>query len=199
MQEDAAHSDSLIGVRWTPQLAISMEQLLVEVPESDHGIEVVRATRVTEGGYRVLSVPVFLYGLSRGAVVDAEPGPRGRLQFRRIRHASPGATVRCHVSPATTARQVYEDHLDGTFARRLGLGPVSLFDPAIIAVHVRDRGRLPAVAEYLDRLVLEGLLRSWELADPGAPVGAQADPEAQPWELVHPPAVDTEPTTGHLT
>jgi Domain of unknown function (DUF4265) len=176
----------------TPQIASRMEQLLVEVPESDHGIEVVRAAPVMEGGYLVLSVPVFLYGLSRGTVIDAEPGPRGRLQFRRIRHVSPGATVRCYVSPATTARHVYEDHLGGPRAQRLGLRPVSLFDPDIVAVHVRDRRQLAAVGAYLDNLVLQGVLRFWEPADPGARKSDEGETGGQPWELVHPPAVDTD-------
>ena len=173
-------------------IAMRMEQLLVELPESDNGIEVVRATLDAEGGYRVLSVPVFVFGLSRGAVVDAEPGPRGRLRFRRVRRASRGATVRCYVSPARTARRVYEERLEGPMGRRLGLGPVSVFEPDIVAVHVQDRGQLPAVAEYLDQLVLDGTLRLWEPADPGAPAGPEDAVEEQPWELVHPPAAEPD-------
>ena len=169
-----------------------MEQLLIEIPESDRGIEIVRATAAADGGYRVLSVPVFVFGLSRGAVIDAEPGPRGRLRFCRLRVASPGATVRCYVSPSTTPRRVYEERLVGRVAQRLGLGPISLFDPDILAVHVQDRGQLSTVAKYLDQLVLDGTLRLWEPADPGAPSVVEESAVEQPWELVHPPAADPE-------
>ncbi|HEX5409862.1 MAG TPA: DUF4265 domain-containing protein [Gemmatimonadaceae bacterium] len=170
----------------------ALEQLLIEFPASDHGIEVLRAESVDGDGYRILSVPVFLYALSRGALVDAEPGPRGRLRFQRMRRPSPGATIRCYASVPTTPRHVYEDYLDGALARRLGLGPVSLLDPDIVAVHLADRARLTEVAVFLDQLVLTGVLRFWEQGDPGAPLdGAKKKNREQPWELVHPPALET--------
>jgi hypothetical protein len=174
------------------QPAARTDEVLIEVPESDRGLEVLRAEPAPGGGYRIRSVPVFLYGLSRGAVVDAAPGPRaGRLRFRALRAPSPGATVRCYVAPAATARRAYEDHLRGGAAARLGLGPVSLFAPDVVAVHVADRRLLARVGAYLDRLVLEGVLRFWEPGDPGAPTAEGAeDPDTPPWELVHPPTGD---------
>ena len=52
------------------------DEVLIEVPESDHGLEVLRAEAADTGGYRIRSVPVFLYGISRGAVVDNGDKPR---------------------------------------------------------------------------------------------------------------------------
>lgn len=168
------------------------DELLIEVPESDHGIEALRAEKVPEGGYRLLSVPVFLYGISRGAVVEAGATTVARrLRYRALLAPSLGATVRCYVTPDTTPRRLYEDHLRDGAGAELGLGPVSLFDPDIVAVHVADRARLNEVAAYLDRLVLAGVVNSWESADPGAPTSEQtAGPGEQPWELVHPPTQD---------
>lgn len=58
-------------------------------------------------------------------------------------------------------------------------------------MHVADRARLNEVAAYLDRLVLAGVVSSWECADPGAPTSEQtAAPDDQPWGLVHPPTQD---------
>jgi len=167
------------------------DEVLIEVPESDHGLEVLRAEAADTGGYRIRSVPVFLYGISRGAVVDASPGPiTGRLRFRRLLATSRGATIRCFAASATSARRVYEDHLAHEAAGRLGLGPVSLFDPDIVAVHVADRADVARIEAYLDRLVLEGVLRLWEFGDPGAAAEEGApDADGPPWELVHPPTL----------
>jgi hypothetical protein len=107
-----------------------------------------------------------------------------------MRQPSAGATVRCYVSPTTIARRVYEDHFDGALTRRLGFGPASLFEPDIVALHVHDRSQLASAAAYLDTLVLDGTLRFWEQADPGAATEADEEQEDEPWELVHPPTDD---------
>lgn len=177
--------------------ATESEQLLIEVPRGERGIEVLRALPVTGGAYRVLSVPVFVYGVSRDSVIVASPGPRGRLCFAGVRTPSPGATIRASVNPATTPRHVDDDYFKGPIGRRLGLGPATLLEPTTIAVHLRDRGRMVDATRYLDGLIRLGVLTGWEFGDPGAPSENEEDLVAQPWELVHPPA--TEPDTPEAT
>ena len=161
-------------------------QLLIEMPPAADTREVLRAEPEGEV-YRILSVPVFLADISRGTLVEAAPDLAGRLEFRRVYASAPGATVRCYVSAQTTLRRAYEDHMSGGVAERLGLGPVTLVEPDVLAVHVAARERLGAVAAYLDRLILAGVLRVWVPSDPAAP-----DPDAGargvPLELIHPPA-----------
>lgn len=177
--------------------SIATAQLLLEVPESDRGFEVLRAERVSDDTYRILSVPVLVVGISRGTLVAAAPIPTERLQFVRIHTPSPGATARCYVTPETIARRAYEDHLSGGIAEVLGLGPATLFDPDVVAVHISDRKRLDSVAAYLDRLILAGVLRLWKLTDPGATGTDEAQlATGEWWEVVHPPADPWSPASS---
>ena len=169
--------------------AMSPTQLALEVQDPFRGREVLRAAPVPEGGYRILSVPVLVAGISRGAIVDARQGPE-RLVVEGIRRPSPGATVRCVASNTYTLRSLCDEYLDPTsseVAARLGLGPASLYEPEVVAVHVRDREALPKVAIYLDHLILLGALRSWEPGDPGL-ASTQRGAESDPVEYVHSPA-----------
>jgi hypothetical protein len=168
------------------------EQLLVEVRRSQRGIEVLRAIPLAAGGYRVLSVPVFVSGISRDTVIDADEGPHGHLQFAAVRAVSPGATIRVWVSPSTTPRHVDDDYFKGPIGRKVGLGPATLLDPTTVAVHLRDRGSTEAAARYLDGLIRLGVLTEWEFSDPGAPSEPDEDSLRTPWEVVHPPASEPE-------
>lgn len=167
------------------------DQLCVEVPRGQLGIEVLRAVPTADGAYLVLSVPVFVYGISRGSVVAAHSGQRGRLQFAGIRRISPGATIRAWVSPTTTPKHVDDDYFKGPIARKLGLGPATLFEPTTVAVHLSDRARMKDATRYLDGLIRLGVLTAWEFGDPGAPATADAQSLVVPWEVVHPPASDS--------
>jgi hypothetical protein len=170
----------------------SDERDLLEIPILGEGVEVVRVTPATEGGWRLLSVPVRAYGVSRGARLDAVATESGRLRIADVIAASDGATVRCWVSNTCTTRQLDEEWVQEGAGPRLGLGPVSLVEPDLVAIHVAARDMLPHVAHYLDRLILAGLLRSWEYGDPGAPPrGTTTRTDTGPLELVHPPAIDT--------
>ena len=165
---------------------------LLEIPGLGGGRELLRVAAEADGAYRVLSVPVCAFGLSRGTRVaatrDADDRP---LRLERVLAPSPGATVRCTVSPTCTTGHFDEEYVREGAGPRLGLGPVSIVEPELVAVHVADRRQLARVAAYLDRLIVQGVLSSWTYGDPGALAEGHmpATPMAS-WELVHPPAVD---------
>jgi hypothetical protein len=164
---------------------------LLEIPILGEGVEVVRVAPASEGGWRILSVPVRAWGLSRGTRVTADTAEGPRLRIADVIEPSPGATVRCTVSSTCTTRQLDEEWVREGAGPRLGLGPVSIVEPETVAIHVGDRAMLPRVAAYLDRLILAGVLRTWECGDPGAPPhGTTRRIDTGPLELVHPPAVD---------
>lgn len=119
--------------------------------------------------YRVLSVPVWLYGVSVGSIVEGESGDEAQLKFRRVVRDSPGGTVRFIVpSGGAKASELYLTRVIPD-AKRLGLyiGPATFFNPRLVAVHVHERARWwPEVGGYFDQLVNEGVLEQWEVADP---------------------------------
>ena len=164
---------------------------LLEVPGVGPGRELLRIAPAREGGHRILSVPVCAEGLSRGTRVAAVPGPAGTLRFDRVLEPSAGATVRCTMSPTCTTRRFDEEFVGEGAGPLLGLGPVSIVEPELVAVHVADRRQLARVAAYLDRLIVQGVLSTWTYGDPGALGEGQMPPSPMAsWELVHPPAVD---------
>lgn len=160
---------------------------MIEVPTVDNGLEVLWAEELN-GLYRVLSVPVFAYDLSRGAQV-ATHGGTNRLKLAVVVAPSTGATVRCYVPNESAAHDVHIGRILPD-AERYGLcvGPATVFDPDIIAIHIGDREQVARVGTYLDTLVGQGVLRFWELGDP-APKAEEVGTNysaAEPWELVHP-------------
>jgi hypothetical protein len=169
------------------------EQVLIEVPVSSNGFEVLRAVQVRGVGYRILSVPIFLRNLSRGTVVEAAPTyRRPRLRIWRVRVASRGATIRAIVRPETMPRRVCDDHLVGAIGRRLGLGPFSLLEPDTVAVHISSRRDLPAVEHFFRGLEGLGVLHSYEVIDPAGARGIEVEPVRGVWEIVHPPETAME-------
>lgn len=148
--------------------------------------------------YRVLSVPVWLYGVSVGSIVEGQPGDDARLKFRRVVREAPGGTVRFIVPPG--GRQASEVYLTRVIpdAKRLGLyiGPATFFNPRLVALHVHERGKWwPEVGGYLDRLVSEGVLEQWEVGDPdqyAAEHNEESIEKVEPGRkvLVHPLPVD---------
>ena len=167
---------------------------LLEIPGLGAGRELLRVACDADGGYCILSVPVCADGLSRGTRVAARRDDDGMLHLAHVLAPSPGATVRCTVSPTCTTGRFDEEFVREGAGPRLGLGPVSIVEPNLVAVHVADRARLPHVAAWLDRLILMGVLSSWTYGDPGElPEGRMAPEAMASWELVHPPAHDAGP------
>jgi hypothetical protein len=145
--------------------------------------------------YRVLDVPVWIYGVSVGTIVEAASVNGRQLTFHRVIRDSSGGTVRFIVPPGTRASEIYLGRVIPD-AKRLGLciGPATFFDPRLVALHVHDRKDWwPDVGGYLDALVQEGSLVQWEVGDPDQ-YGDQhtSDNIAQPTgkALVHPLPVD---------
>jgi hypothetical protein len=117
--------------------------------------------------YRVLSAPVWIYGVSIGTIVYGMPGESKYLRFVRVVRDSPGATVRFIVPDGAIASRVYLTRVRPD-AKRLGIkvGPATFFDPPIVAMHVGERyAWWPEVGTYLDQLIGEGVVDQWEIGD----------------------------------
>ena len=120
------------------------------------------------GTYRVLSVPVWAYGISRGSLVKARDGGGLPLRFHELVAPSRGATVRFIVPPDRKASTIYTRRVIPD-ALHLGLhiGPATFFDPRLVSIHIHEREKWwPEVGAYLDALRDEGTLEQWEIADP---------------------------------
>ena len=118
--------------------------------------------------FRVLSVPVWVYGISVGTIVAATATNQSPLSFSHVIRQSAGGTVRIMAPSGRLASDLYKTRVISD-ARRLGLfiGPSTFFDPRLVAINVRDRSKWwPEVGGYLDALVAEGVLLEWEVADP---------------------------------
>lgn len=170
---------------------------LIAIPTTDNGSEIMWVEEVA-GMYRLLSVPVFVYGVSRNAMLSATVN-ENRLQFKAVVRPSEGATVRCYLAMGWDARDVYKDRIEPDSDRyALRCGPATLFDPEVIALHVAERKNVTQVGRYLDALTQQGVLKFWELGDPvvGADrIEAEASSE-EAWELVHPLPVDGKPAVA---
>jgi len=149
--------------------------------------------------YRVLSVPVWVYGVSLGtrvaAVSQPEDGPN--LRFSHVLAASAGATIRFVVPAKTQASRVYLDQvLPRARQRDFHVGPATFLDPRLVAFHVHERSawRLQA-AKLLDELVNAKVVKAWEVGDPDAypetEEGSDED-EGKGSLLTHPLPVDGE-------
>jgi hypothetical protein len=148
--------------------------------------------------YKVLNVPVWLYGVSVGSICEALDQTESRLRFARVLRESPGGTVRFIVPWGDVlASDVYLSRVIPD-AKRLGLyiGPATFFNPRLVAVHVHDRRQWwPEVGGYFETLIEEGVLQHWEVGDPDE-YAADHDPSSvekvEPGSsiLVHPLPVD---------
>ena len=152
--------------------------------------EVVWVEEQKPGEYRILNVPVWIYGISVGTLVHGHASPRGLLEPSDVKTPSPGATVRLVVPRGAQASDVYLQRIVPD-ARKMGIGigPATFFDPRLVAIHVHFRDRLwPDFASYLADLVEEGLLQEWEVGDPSEDqASAQVRREAPVGDdLVHP-------------
>jgi len=169
---------------------------LIRVPSSDNGAEFLWAEQLERGTYRLLSVPVFAYGISRGAILQAASlGAGDEMRLERVLRESPGATVRLYAQEPHLASKLYQETiLPKAATLNLGIGPATLFDPEVIAIHVHSRPQWQAVGRMLDTVVAGGMARFWELGDPDLQASTEeaAVSSADPWQLVHPPPEDRE-------
>lgn len=68
-----------------------------------------------------------------------------------------------------------------------GVGPATCFDPAIVAIHVRERSEWNTrAADYLIGLQDRGAIQFWEVGDPDAYPPDEPEPPGEYRELVHP-------------
>jgi hypothetical protein len=178
----------------TTAQAGTWHQMLFVSPEGRE--EALWVEEQNHNAYRVLSVPVWIYGISVGSLVEAESGDGSRLTFRRLMRDSPGGTVRFIVPPGAIASEVYLARVIPD-AKRLGLyiGPATFFNPRLVAVHVHERKQWwPEVGGYFDTLVSAGVVEQWEVADPDQYAGEpRVDEDMEPPNgkvLMHPLPVD---------
>ena len=169
-------------------------QMLFAAPESRR--ESLWVEELSGGTYRLLSVPVWAYGLSVGTVVAAEQPGADPLRFAYVLRPSGGGTIRFIAPQGNLASELYKSRIVPD-ARRLGLfiGPATFFDPRLVAVHVRDRATWwPEVGGYFDRLVTEGVVEGWEVGDPDEYAADHADDSELSAKtrdvLVHPLPID---------
>lgn len=170
-------------------------QMLFVSPEGRK--EALWVEQLAHNEYRVLSVPVWIYGVSVGSIVESEAGDSPQLVFRRVIQPGAGGTVRFIVPRrGTRASQIYLTRVIPD-SKRLGLkiGPATFFNPRLVAVHLHERQKWwPEFGGYLDTLVSEGVLEQWEVGDPDTYNGdddvIEQVTEADTKTLVHPLPVD---------
>jgi hypothetical protein len=166
---------------------------MVTVPAPDNGNEVVWAEYQSKDLYRVLSVPVFAYGISRGTQLAVHEQLDGdRLLLDRIVEPSMGATVRCYVNDRAIASRVYlEQMVPFGIKNGIAFGPATFFDPEIVAIHIHSRANWQAVGRYCDELTRMQILKFWELADPDGGVATDEQCTVEPWVVIHQPPGDS--------
>lgn len=147
-------------------------------------------------GVRMLSVPVWVYGVSVDTIVKTFAAERDVRQFAGVLRESPGATVRVLAASGQSGRDVYLRRMvPDAAAHNWCMGPATFFGPRLVAFNVCDRNILwPQIADYLDRLKSDGLIEQWELADPDQGDEPDASLSTIPSSekiLIHPLPVDT--------
>lgn len=144
----------------------SLRRMIFVSPENRR--ESLWVEELGRGEFRVLSVPVWVYGISVGTVVAAVDLEQDPLSFQKVVRPSAGGTVRFVAPSGVVASELYKAHVVPD-ARQLGLfiGPATFFNPRLVAVHLRFRTNWwPEVGSYLDGLVNAGIVDEWEVADP---------------------------------
>jgi hypothetical protein len=131
--------------------------------------------------YRVLNVPVWLYGVSVGTRVRGRAATPWLVYDGTVEQAR-GGTVRVFVhdeARATPASRFYLDVLlPACEAQAIGAGPATFFDPLVVAVHFHSRpGWQGPQAELLNKLARDGALEFWELGDPDPGPREDEDPD----------------------
>jgi hypothetical protein len=146
--------------------------------------------------YRNLNVPVWVYDISVGTVVEGRSGETGYIEFVRVVKEALGGTVR--VITASDDRMASHLYLDRILAdcqeRRIMIGPATFFDPAMVAIHVQDWEQYhePLLA-YLDELRAAGEIQEYEVGDPAEPSDEPQEPARTGSDLIHPPPSPRRP------
>jgi hypothetical protein len=162
---------------------------------ADGHTEVLWVARAAADTYRILNVPVWLYGISVGTVVRAHEGDPW-LEYDSTVMSSPGATIRVYLpsdAPLAPASRVYLERVfPDCSERHLAIGPATFFDPRVVAIHLHRREEWDsAAASYFNELVDEGIAELWEIGDPDMYPPDESEVEEFGGELVHPrPAGD---------
>lgn len=135
----------------------STEQLIkVQFYETDVGYENLWATPLGTGQYRIESIPFFVYRVSRGDVVAANPDAEGWLQFTGVLAKSGHRTVRARVGNISEeARSLIAAELESREC------PTELLRDRLISVDVPEQVSLEGIGAWLTEQGLE-----WEYADP---------------------------------
>jgi hypothetical protein len=152
--------------------------------------EVLWVERNSDDAYRVLNVPVWLYGISVGTIVRGREGDEW-LEYHGTVAPSPGATVRIYLPDGAALAPASRVYLERIFPdcskSRLLIGPATFFDPLVVAIHLRNRDDWDgAAAAYFDQLIVEGVAMLWEIGDPDMYPSEEPDVEELSEELVHP-------------
>lgn len=140
------------------------------------------------GAWRVINVPVWIYGISLGSLVSGKTGLDGFFEYDKFIEPAPGGTVRCIVPKGGLASRVYLERIvvDAT-KLGMGIGPSTFLDPRMVAIHLHVKDSWTVFGKYLDGLVTEGVLQEWEVGDPDEHA-EEYDPTPVPWNgrvLVH--------------
>lgn len=126
--------------------------------------------REASGNYRVQNVPVWIYGISVGALVRGTHTNGDEMVFAGIVAPALGATVRVMVPASRRASELYLTRIVGDANERgILLGPATFFDPSVVAIHLQRREEWwPKFGNYLNMLQAEGAVEDWEVGDPDA-------------------------------
>lgn len=145
------------------------------------------------GQARILSVPVWNYGLSVGTVVDLTAVPP------RIIGISKGATLRFLASEGSSGKAVYLSRVLIDLQKLgYGAGPATFFGPRLVAMNVHIRSDWwPGIGTYLGQLVAQGVVEQWEAADPDQ--GANDDDEPTTETIANKVLVHPLPVPGSLS
>ena len=130
--------------------------------------EVLWAVEAGEDLWRVLSPPVFAYGLSRDAIMGGTPNEDGVVLNPIHVERSPGATIRLVTNAPIRASALYRDRVVPELRDRgVRVGPATFFDPRMVSIHVPSfETQEAAVWAYFDELERTGAINLWDLADP---------------------------------
>jgi hypothetical protein len=131
----------------------------VQFYDSDVGYENLWSEPIGDGLYRLENTPFFVYGISRGDVVVAEPDEEGRLQFIKIREKSGNRTLRVR-SDRFPKSPRFRNQVR-TKLSQLGADSEELRN-RLLAINVLKGASLTPITDFLT----EEAKVSWEYGDP---------------------------------
>lgn len=129
----------------------------------------------------VLSVPVWIYGISRGTIVRYRRDDK-RTFSSGVQRESDGGTIRFLASEGLTGKAVYLTRVVPTFQKQnLGVGPATFLGPRFVAMNVHKKATWwPQIGSYLEKLSSDGIIETWEASDPDQDADAPTTPSEDP-------------------